>query len=444
MKVLMTTIGSLGDVAPLAGLGRRLTDAGHEVALATHDRFEPLVRGTGLEFRSIPTDALTAFDPPADDDPSDGDVADPCAAPEGLGRRARAKVAEIRAGLDFVASNVRSTGEDLLRVASPDDEVLIASATTAPFAGHIAEGLGIPSMGAYVEAAYATGDFAPFLGRSLGRHLNRAAGQAVFAVFDAAIASTTRQLRRELGLGPLSPRGLRNRQAAEGWPVCCGFSPELVPRPADWPSGMEVVGFWWPEPAPGWEPSPELEEFLAAGPPPVFVGFGSARLPDGDAVSDVVGTALRQVGARAIAQRGPTGLAVEGDHVLGVDEVRFDWLFPQLAAVVHAGGAGTTAAGLRAGVPAVTIPTMTDQMFWSTRLARVGAAPDPIPLRRLRADRLAAALEATLHRPHHREAAQRLAPRIAAEDGAGAVVRRLDQLAAGTRPPVTAAHTSTL
>jgi UDP:flavonoid glycosyltransferase YjiC (YdhE family) len=402
MNVLILTVGTMGDVAPYTGLGRRLADAGHHVAIATHDRYAGLVREAGLEFRSVPTDPATYFD-----------------RPDGVSRARWT----VRSSFGYA----RATGRDLLRAAAPGADVILTSATAAPWSPHIAEALGVPSMGVYVEAAYATRDFFPFVGRSIGRPLNLAAGRAIFAVVDALVAPTVKELRADLGLPPLRPGRLRRRQAAEVWPVCCGFSPALLPRPADWPRGMELVGFWWPEPPAHWEPSETLIDFIAGGPAPVFVGFGSVRPDNGEELGTVIRTALRRNKLRGVVLQGPVEVETD-DDLITTPETRYDRLFPEVAAVVHAGGAGTTAATLRAGVPSVTVPAVTDQQFWSWRLAEVGASTAPIPLPRLTVDRLSAALRTVLDRPEHRVAAGRLQASITAEDGAGATVRRLHAL----------------
>ncbi|WP_346268717.1 nucleotide disphospho-sugar-binding domain-containing protein [Streptomyces sp. So13.3] len=120
-----------------------------------------------------------------------------------------------------------------------------------------------------------------------------------------------------------------------------------------------------------------------------------------------------------------------GDDVLTVDEVPHHWLFPRMAAVVHHAGAGTTAAGLRAGVPAVPVPAQMDAPFWAARLTRLGVSPGPVPLRDLSADRLTAALRQATDTTAFRGRAQALATRIAGEDGAGAVVAAVGRLSGG-------------
>jgi UDP:flavonoid glycosyltransferase YjiC (YdhE family) len=151
-------------------------------------------------------------------------------------------------------------------------------------------------------------------------------------------------------------------------------------------------------------------------------------VPDpGRLSADVVG-ALRRAGLRGIVQRGWAGLGADGDDVLTVDEVPHALLFPETAAVVHHCGAGTTAAGIRAGVPAVPVPVQFDEGFWADRLVRLGVAPRALHLRRLTADALAAALTRAIGDAGHRERAARLAARVRAEDGVGRVVEAVERL----------------
>jgi UDP:flavonoid glycosyltransferase YjiC (YdhE family) len=163
-------------------------------------------------------------------------------------------------------------------------------------------------------------------------------------------------------------------------------------------------------------------DFLAAGPPPVFVGFGSMPTEDGSRTGELVASALRAAQARGVIQSGWADLCATGDDLLRVDNTPHEWLFPHMGAVVHHAGAGTTAAGLRAGVPTVAIPVASDQPFWASRLDRLGVGPRPIPFGQLSTDALAAAVRAALDRSAYRHRARQLADAIAAEDGAAQVI----------------------
>jgi sterol 3beta-glucosyltransferase len=204
----------------------------------------------------------------------------------------------------------------------------------------------------------------------------------------------------------------------------------VVPRPADWPATAHVTGYWWPATTPPrWQPPEQLVDFLRAGPRPVFVGFGSMT-PTHERLHDVVATAVKRAGVRAVVQSGWAGLAPASDDILLVGDLPHEWLFPRTVAVVHHAGAGTTGAGLRAGVPAVPVPVLVDQPFWAARLHQLGVSPHPLPLHELTADTLSDALRSCLERSTYRNRATELARRVRADDGPAVVLSLITQLEA--------------
>jgi sterol 3beta-glucosyltransferase len=396
MRVLMVNPGTRGDVVPAAGLGARLRAHGHEVAIAANAPYAGIVTGAGCAFRELPGDI--------------SHLVNPAAAPS---MRMRDYLRELRDYMDAAATGTLAAaqaGADLLLVNS-----------VAPFGCDIAEGLGVPSAGMFLQPMAPSAAYPPVLlglSRGLGRLGNRVVGSAVRAgraPYDPACA----RIRRELGLPKKSRRAAESRRAREGWPVHHGISPTVLPRPRDWRPGLTLSGYWWPAPAPQWRPPPALVDFLAAGPPPVFIGFGSTGGRD----AGLVGTAVRSAGVRAVVQG---DLDLQGDDILAIGDTPHDWLFPRTAAVVHHAGAGTTAAGLRAGVPAVTVPMFTDQPFWARRVNELGAGPAPVPAKQLTAERLAAAIRDAVGVPGYRERARKVADQIRGEDGAAAVLAWLD------------------
>ncbi|MFI8933917.1 glycosyltransferase [Streptomyces sp. NPDC053474] len=401
MKILITAAGSYGDIAPYTGLGAHLATAGHDVTLAAHDTFEHLARGSGLRFCSLPADSGTSG---------------PAASRKDLIRAASAFVRRLGAGVADAAAE----GADLL----------VLSTTTAPLGWQLAEAMDVPTLGAYLQPAHPTRAFAPVVsgGRSLGAWGNRAAGRFSLRVVDRVYADAIRELRARLGLPAAAPAAIRARQEAGRRPVLHGFSPAVVPRPADWRDGLDVVGNWWPHLADGARLPTTVEEFLDDGPPPVFIGFGSMAAGEGERLSDLAVAALRRAGLRGVLQTGRAGLDATGDGVLTVGELPHALLFPRMAAVVHHAGAGTTAAGLRAGVPAVPVPVAADQPFWAARLTALGAAPAPVPFKKLTAERLADALTRAVHDGTHAAAAQAVARVMATEDGAGQVLKAAERI----------------
>jgi sterol 3beta-glucosyltransferase len=419
MRVLIAAAGGRGDVAPLTGLAAGIRAAGHSVTITGNDEYESLVVGCGLEFRPLPgTHGM--FDDPR-------------------WMRASGGPAWAVTMIRLLAEHLRTVHRALLAVARQDaPDVLALTGITAVGGRHVAEGLGLPGLELQLQPAYTTADFPPSIvaGRSFGRLGNRVAGTVTATALALVMAGPAREIRRELGLPRQGLREVLSGQPDAGrWPVYHGFSPAVVPRPADWPGDCEVTGYWWPARPVAWSPPPELEEFLGSGPPPVFFGFGTMTPADPGGFIELAAEAGRQAGVRQVIQAGQAGPAAAGrlppgDSIV-IGDVPHDWLFPKMAAVVHHAGAGTTAAGLRAGVPAVTVPVLADQPFWAARLTALGTGPAPIPRKRLSAAALAAAIGGAVTRPPYRTQAEAMSRRLASEDGAAPVISMLARLGGG-------------
>ncbi|MFE7312266.1 glycosyltransferase [Streptomyces sp. NPDC057555] len=419
MTVLILTTGTHGDIAPFIGLGRRLRESGFPVAIATYAAFAEQVRASGAEFRRLTGDPsrLGVAEQGRLKKPGPGDT--------------------LRAGrwLKNIAQHVEELSGDLVAAARQGADLLLCCGLTTFHGYHLAKALGIPSMGLALQPLHPTGDFPPPIGTpSLGRRANRALGQLMFTTGLTPWRSSPR-FCRELGVPALTTAQTLRQTARERWPVHYGFSPTVVRRPADWRPGIEVVGYWWPHEPPGWQPPQELVDFLDAGPEPVRVGLGSGGDPrDRAEISALLATALRKAGVRGIVQSGWAGLEVTGDDILTLGDVPHRWLFPRTAAVVHHVGAGTTGAGLRAGVPAVTLPTFGDAPFWARRLVALGASPGYLPLNKAAPDQLARLIRAAVDRPGYRTRSRQLAATLAAEDGAGRTVATVQRLLDPPRP----------
>ena len=404
VRVLIVTSGSTGDVAPYTGVGVRLRSSGHDVTLATHEPFRALVTGTGLPFIPIPGD-MRAILPQARGQDGTGSGTDPRALVK-LMSLARPLIQTMTDGIAGAVASVR-----------PD--VLLLSTLVAPLGYQLAEAYGIKAAGLFPQPLYPTRAFGSVLvgGRSFGALGNLAFGHFVDSLARTMYTRAIQSLRATLGLPPARLRTLERAQVSL-FPTFHGFSEAVVPRPSDWPAQLRVTGYWWPTRPAGWQPPAALVDFLAAGPPPVHIGFGSMAPGHGSRLAAIVLDAVRRTGTRAILQSGWSGLAAGArDDVLSIGDVPHDWLFPRVAAVVHHAGAGTTAAALRAGVPAVPVPVLADQPFWARRLHHLGASPRPIPMPSLNGDRLAAALHDVRDNPHYAARAQAISARITAEDG---------------------------
>jgi sterol 3beta-glucosyltransferase len=395
----MITPGTRGDVAPMAGLGNRLQALGFDVAIAANAVYAPLVTAAGCEHRELPGDMSHLVTP---------------AAPgkKVTGADLREYLSELGDYMDLAATGTLAAAEN-------GADVILANAI-APYAYDVAEALGVPAIGAHLQPTEPSTAYPPVVlgtARSLGPVGNKLLGSLVSAgkaPYDAPSA----RIRRTLGLGKKSRADAERQRRKANNPVLHGISPAIFPRPADWRSGLSLTGYWWPENEPGWKPPEGLLEFLADGPPPVFIGFGSSAALDADFMLDTA----RRAGVRAVLQ-GVDG--VSGSDAIGIGAGPHEWLFPRMAAVVHHAGAGTAAAGLRAGVPTVSVPIYTDQPFWAARIKSLGAGPQPVPYKELSTERLSAAITQATTTPAYAEHARQLAARLATEDGTAPVVAAL-------------------
>ena len=180
-------------------------------------------------------------------------------------------------------------------------------------------------------------------------------------------------------------------------PVLYAISPLIMPRPARWGENIHMTGFWLDRRESTYQPDPALADFLAAGEKPVYIGFGSMTAGDMAETLDIAREAVLLSGVRAVLSTGWGGVTVPPEENLYVAGfVPHDWLFDRVSAVVHHGGAGTTAAGITAGRPTLVVPFGGDQPFWATRVQALGLGPHAIPRDRLTAPRLARAPR----RPH--------------------------------------------
>ncbi len=407
MRITVMALGSQGDVFPYALLGRALQDAGHRVLFTTFQSFAPLVTGLGLAFHPVRGDARA--------------VLQGASALAGAGQDAlRVTRAVLRAyGQAMVESYLEAFSAPPLL----ESEAVINQLPASLFGYDLAERLGVPYFEAAVIPLEPTRAWPlPLLPqRSLGGWYNRLTYALMRQVVWQAFRPAVNRYRAVLGLPPAPLRGYPRRAV----PVLNGFSPHVVPRPPDWGDHVHVTGYWVPAPDPAWQPPADLLAFLEAGPPPVFIGFGSMPLPDPDRTTALLLDALRRSGQRGLLHGGWAGIATHAlpAGVFKIGYTPYDWLFPRVRAVVHHGGSGTTGAALRAGVPAILVPFAVDQYYWGGRVVALGVGPQPVPFNTLSAERLAYAIRVAVeHAPLRRRAAE-LGARLRAEDGLAQAVR---------------------
>jgi UDP:flavonoid glycosyltransferase YjiC (YdhE family) len=401
MKVAIATLGTQGDVQPYMALALELERRGHDVVLGSNSDFEGFVTSHGLKFHNLEIEIQSFI--------------------------AQGPVEQIVAkGAIFNIPGLFMTGQRMVDHATQrawemaqDADILLINMNTT-FGIDIAEALDIPVMAAAPQPLNTTSEFplCAYSGPTLGGTLNRASygfmkvQQAYYNI------SRNRQRQRVMGLGPLSSRGFFKGSDGSYLPTLYCYSSIVAPRPGDWPETSVVTGYWRLEDRMGWEPSPEFREFLYAGPAPVYIGFGS--MPYGtERNTQLLRDGIARWGGRAVVARGWGGIDTDklGDRVFAIDAAPHDKLFPLVQAVVHHGGAGTTAAALFAGKPAFVVPQTVDQPFWAKRVHALGAGPEPVKLNRLTPEILADSLTELTSNPSYASAAQAVSQRLMAENG---------------------------
>ncbi len=416
-RILILTYGTRGDVEPFVALGLGLKQAGHGVTLATAAQFGDWISGFGLDFTPVSDAALDIIH--SDDGRTMIEGGASLFARIGAGLRLSRKAMPINEALFRETWQVAKAGSPDLIVYHPK---MIA-------VGHIAEKLSIPTVIAMLQPIIVPTAAFPATGlpRLSLPGYNRFSYRIVSLSYGALKKPVNRFRTDTLGLPPLRRgRDVLMPPAARPTRVLHAISPHVMPEPADWPENAVMCGYWPLPEDREFTPPDELRRFLDAGPPPVYVGFGSMVAKDPGALGRIVVEALRLSGQRGVIGAGWAGLAAEAGDVLAVRDFPHRWLFPRMAAVVHHGGAGTTAAGFRAGVPSVICPFFADQPGWAAIAREIGVGATPVPRRRLTAERLASSIREAVTDPTLRRNAQDLAAALAAEDGVVRAVREIE------------------
>ena len=418
-KITILAIGSTGDLYPYCALALGLQRAGHQVKIATGASFESFVRGLGLEFAPVAGDFRALLN-------------------SELGQKM------------LQGESVQLIEDDLLKQqmndalnAAQGTEVFIFH-QLALWAYHVAERLDIPSFLALTVPISATQDY-PFLSFSKADNstlftqwINYAGYLLVELITTWQNHTVTNRVRAEWGLSPLLPAfGSRFRSDPPRYlsppPTLYGISPSIFSRPTDWSDLIQITGAWFLDRSEQYEPPAALMQFLDAGEPPICVGFGSMTASNSEALTEIVLNAIVESKQRAILLSGWSGLGkthtadLLKDQVFVIDSVPHPWLFSKVKAVVHHGGAGTTAAVCRAGLPSVVVPFFADQFGWAERLCQLRVSPAPIPRQKLTVERLAAAMSIAATDSTMQQTAAQLGAKIRTENGVEKAVSVIHQ-----------------
>nr|WP_281411737.1 glycosyltransferase [Starkeya sp. ORNL1] len=422
---MIIAVGTRGDVQPLVALARTLLVKGHSVQLASLSTFASLCESNGVNFIPLRGDLESEMKN---------------AAGAELGSAGRNPFSATAAFKNIIEQNIVDWTRTI-RAAAAQCDVIVAAGTAVFFSLGLARAFQIPLVQVYLQpvlpSAQAGSPLLPQLPFRLPGFMNSAqyaiAAQLLWQVLRPAIARSEAELSGNASVPLLVPfkSMLHARQT-----ILLAYSRHLVPQSGQPPNVLNT-GFWQLDRSPAWKPTPDLARFLGAGPPPIYVGFGSMPIRQPRQVAHAILAAVRSLGARAILDAGwstmePSDLR---DDAIVIKNVPHDWLFEHVAAVVHHGGAGTTAAALRAGRPSVMVPFILDQFFWAERLHALHVAPPALPFDRLGERRLAAALKQVMGDSKLRENAKRLGQQVRSEGGVALAAERIERVVPSTIRP---------
>ncbi len=400
MRILIPTIGSRGDVQPFIALAQGLVSAGHIVRLASHPGMKRLVESHGV-----------AFAPIGPDIDLEGEVA-------AIRRRARNTAMGLIRGMRFGFEMLERSHNDILDLCRQADLVVVPTAIAA--GKNEAELLKKPALSVTLMPwviPWSDPERPIF---------KRIAYSAIDGFAHLLTTGPLNRIRKRLGLPPVGEEGFAST-ALNLIPV----SPTVyAPNPL-WEPYHHVTGYWFAKTPPGWEAPADLLTFLENGPAPVLISLGAMSLGDDDALetAGLFADAIQGAGVRAIIQGWEAGIRqmTLPPRIFASGPVPHSWLLPRCAGVVHHGGYGTTAAGLRAGIPALVIPHIADQFYWGQKIHDLGLGPGPIRRVKLESQGLAASLVELVEDEEMRDKAAAMGKQIRSENGIDNAVRLIEE-----------------
>ncbi|KAB2019007.1 hypothetical protein ES319_D08G269900v1 [Gossypium barbadense] len=412
LQIVMLIVGTRGDVQPFVAIGKRLQADGHRVRLATHSNFKDFVLDAGLEFYPLGGDPKVlagymvknkGFLP---SNPSEIPV-----------QRQQMK--------DIIFSLLDACKEDDPHSGVKFDVDAIIANPPAYGHTHVAEALNVPLHIFFTMPWTPTSEFP----HPLSRVKHSAGYRLSYHIVDALIWLGIRDMINEFRKKTLKLRPVTYLRGSYSSPpdVPYGYiwSPHLVPKPKDWGKNIDVVGFCFLDLASSYKPPESLLKWIDAGDKPIYIGFGSLPVQQPGGMTKIIVQALEKTGQRGIINKGWGGLGnleKPKDFVYALDNCPHDWLFERCVAVVHHGGAGTTAAGLKAACPTTIVPFFGDQPFWGEQVHAKGVGPAPIPIDEFSLDKLVEAIRFML-KPEVKERADELARAMEGEDGVAGSVK---------------------
>uniref|UniRef100_I1QA62 sterol 3beta-glucosyltransferase n=3 Tax=Oryza glaberrima TaxID=4538 RepID=I1QA62_ORYGL len=412
MQIVMLIVGTRGDVQPFIAIGKRLQIYGHRVRLATHANFKDFVVTAGLDFYPLGGDPKL--------------LAGYMVKNKGFLPATPSEIPIQRKEIkEIIFSLLPACKDPDTDTGAPFNVDAIIANPAAYGHVHVAEALKVPIHIIFTMPWTPTCEFPhPF-----SRVKQPAGYRLSYQIVDSFVWLGIRDIindfrKRKLKLRPVTYLSSTHAYSND-IPHAYIWSPYLVPKPKDWGPKIDVVGFCFLDLASNYKPPEPLLKWIESGEKPIYIGFGSLPIPEPDKLTRIIVEALEITGQRGIINKGWGGLGnleEPKEFVYVIDNIPHDWLFLQCKAVVHHGGAGTTAASLKAACPTTIVPFFGDQFFWGNMVHARGLGAPPVPVEQLQLHLLVDAIKFMMD-PKVKERAVELAKAIESEDGVDGAVK---------------------
>ncbi|HRJ75740.1 MAG TPA: glycosyltransferase [Anaerolineales bacterium] len=409
MNITILTYGSRGDVQPFLPLSVGLMNRGHNVTLAAPARFKNLVEEYKINFV-----------------PLAGDI-------EELSRKLNDSGYNFIKQMNELRNHAIEIGADIFRqtdITSQNADLIIHTFAHAVGAHTLAREKNIPDLHIQTFPMFTpTGDYPNItMPNFRNRFLNRLSHIVSKKLFFFSAQIGFEQVRRKAKLPkrklfiPFDENPLHFQT-----PILCAWSPSILPASTDWSyPQIHVAGYYFFPLNNSYHPPLELDNFLKSGKPPICISFGSMVNKDAKRIDEIIRESLKQTNNRGIILSGWGSVQHESTNdLLYIESAPHDWLLPKCKMIIHHGGAGTTSAGLRAGIPNIVVPFTADQPFWGSRVYAVGAGPKPILVKHLSVERLVNAI-IQAESDVIRRRAQVIGQEIRGEDGVGNAIQLIE------------------
>jgi len=404
MKIILTAIGTQGDIEPFLAVGKILKEKGHQVICAFSEQFRELTESNELEFASLGSKLFDLHNSDA------GKIA------MGGGKGLKKTFAFIKLAMKQTGPNKEKETKlyELIKQERPD-RVLYNSKTICPIIWEYKNSGKTTFLSPFPYLHYVKGHSLLVFGKNYGEFFNK----LTFKLYDFGAATAALTTKKWLHIQDKIKRTelkkiVRNRK------FIYTISPRLFPRPDYWESNIKVLGHHAVMIETDWKPKKELTEFIDKNEKILFITFGSMTNPEPERKTKIILEILERNKIATIINTASGGLVKPGNFnselIYFVSQIPYDWVFPKMYAVIHHGGSGTTHLALKYGCATLIIPHFIDQFIWDEIISELGLGPKGIKISRITNKNFEPKVLELLNNKSFKERSERIGNQLGKED----------------------------